>query len=466
MVYTSSIDNIRFYVVQIKEGVYGKALGSGVLWVPSQNKDVYVFTSEHVLCTQEHEYTAAEISAHILSPENNLERIFHVSEIFYSASKNAKHRDGPLLDLAVLHLAIENSSLPSTNYGFLLLDDLRILYETNLLSAIVLCGFPSERGDQYAFPDRQLRLSCNVSNSLFEDPVTYRFITYLTAESSNRLSDYERELPGFSGGGIFVIVNDHVFLCGIHRGSPTNGLLYHDLSAVSVKGLIEVQKDNLFPTIPIAPLMPQDFLDLKNDCEAMLIDDETNCPHPIADLVAQLLCQNPYKIIQNSCSAFGECKYKQLFPMCQHFQMQYVLGCGLLAYENKEFPPEELLLIKSSNSSHPAYIICHDTNKRTAGSMVNSLIENLKQDELGTFNIQDNSLILWATKESCNHTRAVINKDQYAQIVPNIADANPFQNSIARVRQAPRDLTIVNITCAVDNMLEDSDSFHKIIETM
>ncbi|ACL74451.1 hypothetical protein [Ruminiclostridium cellulolyticum] len=270
-------------------------------------------------------------------------------------------------------------------------------------------------------------------------------------------SDPDAELKGFSGGGVFALLQNTIFLCGIYPGVPSDAVHYRDFNVLSLQAFQETCASNFLPIPDFQPLIPDSLRKHLFVCQS-----EIDVGHILKDYLQDVSRCNFSGLICSSCGHCNPCEYGEHFYLCDRFQQQLLKSSALLSHHNDGFDEHEALKVKKGEDYHEVHIICSDVRP----THVSGLIRAIKQDYLGRNILPENSLILWASKERCKQSLSNCTRAEYQNIISDIARAYPNPSDFSDVNEAPEQLAIMNIPYILDEMETNSNAFADFVNRM
>lgn len=435
----SQNDIIKSCVVKIEDN--GTFLQSGVLWMPSEESEVaYVFTAAHGIneCTP----------SNIRFWHGNVEFNLPVSKVLFHSDKE--------IDAAIL--IIRNRELPASPYAFRALIDLEALLNKDSATVqLKILGYPeSHCSGDYPGPNQQHYFPCAIEN-FYLDERSRTFIAFYDSDARISPNDPEADLKGFSGGGLFAIIHNVAFLCGIYRGTPTKTAQNRDITVLSLRAIQEICVTNHLSTLDFQLLIPDSLHKHLGICQR-----EMNSDHILIDYLQDVSRCNFAQLIRTSCGQCNPCEYGEHFYLCDRFQQQLLNSCVLLRHHNSRFNEHETLKVQKGEDNHDVRVICSDVRPTN----VSGLIRALKQDYLGKNKLSENTLILWASKERCKQSSSSCTRAEYQNIVSDIAKAYLNSLDFSDVNEVPEQLAVVNVPYILDEMETNSNAFSDFVNGM
>lgn len=230
---------------------------SGVLWVPpTSNNDVYVFTVYHGIKNYIEHLT-------VNLWQSSRGRTLPVSKVFFDQS----------LDCAILIIPTCGLTLLVSTYELLTFSDFQQLAnDTSFPEVMQFWGYPELRIG-YNSSNQLHHFPCIPGDGISEDEETKTFIVSYDDRSRLDPSDPNQELGGCSGGGLFITLNDKLFLCGIYQGTPTEAGHYRDLTFLSLHSFQGLCIENGIPFPPYQSLIPDSLKKQLGICRAEISEE-------------------------------------------------------------------------------------------------------------------------------------------------------------------------------------------------
>ena len=195
------IENAKRYAVRLKSG--NEILGSGVLWKPEgcQQNKLYIFTAAHVVKGKKNINVEFEVNGKIEDVPVEMDKIIIPDEY---------QKEGDLPDIGIIILDHEYNNFPWYSVAKWEVDKSHIVKQPDM----ILVGFPVEGMMEKSFEISKDTLECK-----YESVDEKKWIVKYKFQQANiDNSEKNSELVGFSGSGIFAVIDSELVLVGIHHG--------------------------------------------------------------------------------------------------------------------------------------------------------------------------------------------------------------------------------------------------------
>lgn len=423
-------NELKLFAVRIesKIGDKQKYIGSGVLWKPQESEYVYILTAGHVInpyLNNDHEIIISYMNTEeeVISESINKEDIWiHDCYEEYGGEKP------PINDAAILRS--KNINCVNLEYNITLLRDKP---ESNEL---IFNGFP------YGKEDDDFEEHITLFKGTYIDSMKQKSICKYRLDISNAVDATCRndELRGISGAGIFLNDDKIMHLIGVHTSGFGKEVNFNDVRAIGMNHFIEICKSKSLDIPKISSNINGNFENYKSKVLEIIKNEE------IIEEMVPIINSDLSEIIKKKfCDKSDKCDSKERYHRCDTFRYNLLIVITLIKFFNKDVDIDNLI---DKIDSMKLKFICNDgLNGDYPPIKITNFIQSLNEKYLDKGNIKNNiqeeSLIIWSSKDTITGKKQIL-EDEYERNLKDIYSKNPEYNfDILYGKRRPKKLRII-----------------------
>lgn len=412
--------------IEIKKGEIWDVIGSGILWIPEESAYAYVFTAGHVV--QKYLDSESEIFISYYDNEKNIcsENIDKKEIRIHKDYKD--EGDGKLKKCDAAILRSKNIKCNRTAYNMILLGN------QNRHKNLIFNGFPNILKNR----DFEMHINPFYGKYMMTLKQGNEFRYKLDIENSLDNTARNIDLVGISGSGIFINDNGYFHFLGIHTGGLGSDVNFNNVVGVGVKYFIDICKENFYDLPKTASEVNGELYqcfegfcrDIKN--EKIISVMRSIIENDFADIINLGFCDQSQK-----------CEHQAFYHRCNTFRFHLLVVITLIKYFNIDIDISKFI-DKIGNLKFK--FICSDGVKEDNPPItIISFIKSLNEDYLDRKEIQEESLVVWGSKNLVRGSLEVL-EDEYIKNVQDIYLSNSSNKfSILYGRGRPKKLRIIHI---------------------
>lgn len=299
------IEIAKRYAVRLKSGT--EILGSGVLWKPEgcQENKLYIFTAAHVVKDQENINVEFEVNGEIVDVHVEMDKVIIPDEY---------QKENDLPDIAIIVLDYEYNNFPWYSVAKWEVDKSRIVKQPDL----ILVGFPVEGMMEKSFEISKDTLECKYE-SIDEKGwiVKYKF-----QQANIDNSDRNSELVGFSGSGIFAVIDSELVLVGIHHGSLGINAVRGNLTGTTSDFIRKICEENNCVVPQRERKVNGNLSDRISFIKEEILDElEDDDYYKMLEVLQNTVSNDVTEVINSTfCDYCEECKLHKNYHCCDFFR--------------------------------------------------------------------------------------------------------------------------------------------------
>lgn len=440
MIIEEELLNLSVRIERTIPGCDNEIIGSGIWWEPNKDSDyIYIFTAAHVVLDQKD-----VIVRYIDKNQKTSEVRIEDNNIALHREKKIENGELPSKDVAVIRCKRQDA-----NKAILNTYKLQTVENLGENREMIFRGFPDR-----LFQKSSLIFSNKIANVTLEniDRHEKRF-TYGIAPSLG-INPYEanEQLVGFSGAGILLKDNSGLLLLGINSNSLGERGDLNTCAGMSSELIVEICKEKCWDIPIMASSVVGNLEDAIGNFEVEIENDE------LYEIMKQIIDNDFEKIIRSDfCGISKECENSSCPHQCQTFRNYLLIILCILKYLNTSIEFEKAS-IENEGKIVPVRYVCCDGEKTLTKVSLSGFINSLKNDYLINNKVDENSLILWATKNKIQGRETHCTPKRFKKIIKDIKESYISSRGfdIKRGLNQPKELAIIEIDTLIGNINDDT----------
>lgn len=440
MVIENELLNLSVRIERFISGSENEILGSGIWWEPNKSSEyIYIFTAAHVVSNQKN-----IIVKYIDKDQKVFDVKIEENNIAWHRDKEIEKGKLPSRDVAILRCERKNADKAIMNtYKLQTVENLQENRE------MVFRGFPDILLQESSFI-----FSNKIANVTLEniDKQEKRFTYGISPSVGINPFEANDQLVGFSGAGIFSSNNSELLLLGINSSSLGENADLNTCAGMSSELIVEICKEKCWDE----PIMANSVVgNLEDAIDNFFVEIENDELH---EIMKKIIKNDFEKVIRSDfCGISKECENRSCPQQCQTFRNYLLIIICILKYLNDSIEFDKAS-IKNEEKIVPVRYVCCDGEKELTKVSLCSFINSLKNDYLINNKIDENSLILWATKNKISGLEKYCTPKRFRSIIKDIKE--PYISSrrfdIKTGLNQPRELAIIEIDTLIGSINDDT----------
>ena len=453
------IEIAKRYAVRLKSGT--EILGSGVLWKPEgcQKNKLYIFTAAHVVKDQENINVEFEVNGEIVDVPVEMDKVIIPDEY---------QKENDLPDIGIIVLDYEYNNFPWYSVAKWEVDKSRIVKQPDL----ILVGFPVEGMMEKSFEISKDTLECKYE-SIDEKGwiVKYKF-----QQANIDNSDRNSELVGFSGSGIFAVIDSELVLVGIHHGSLGINAVRGNLTGTTSDFIRKICEENNCVVPQRERKVNGNHSDRISFIKEEILDElEDDDYYKMLEVLQNTVSNDVTEVINSTfCDYCEECKLHKNYHCCDFFR-GFMLVLIIFFKTMDENMDLSLPRVKEMNDI-PIYFICSEGKGRANRDnqtklKINNFIYALKTKKELAYKLENDCVIIWGSERDPKDTHRTCSASAYKNVLRDISRADVNRLDITGVAYDFKPKCIIHVNEVIKMMCEGNleqlkSKFIKYIEEL
>ena len=453
------IENAKRYAVRLKSG--NEILGSGVLWKPEgcQQNKLYIFTVAHVVKGKKNINVEFEVNGKIEDVPVEMDKIIIPDEY---------QKEGDLPDIGIIILDHEYNNFPWYSVAKWEVDKSHIVKQPDM----ILVGFPFEGMMEKSFEISKDTLECK-----YESVDEKKWIVKYKFQQANiDNSEKNSELVGFSGSGIFAVIDSELVLVGIHHGSLGQNVARGNLIGTTSDFIRKICEENNCVVPQRERRVNGNLSDRISFFEEEILTELRNDDYDkVMEVLQNILSDDVTEVINSTfCDYCEECKHHKNYHCCEFFR-GFLLVLIIFLKTMDENVNLSLPRVKEMNDI-PIYFICSEGKVRTNRDnqtklKLNHFIYALKTKKDLSYKLENDCVIIWGPERDTKDTHRTCSASAYKNVLRDISRADVNRLDITGVAYDFKPKCIIHVNEVIKMMCEGNlkqlkSKFIKYIEEL